>query len=198
MFTDMATSKQCSVCKKELGPIHCTGCDDYFCKKDFKIHCEGMYAEMDKIVEKRNNLHDEINNAGQDNNQKSTLIDQINQWQDTTIEKVKHVAAQARRETIQLLNSKRTKINPEFKSFSEELVHWKKTENYVEHDLARLNEMINKFKQDLRQTSQRTMIKLCTDQSDGVNWNRLIYVKEVINNEQRQPVRTSKLITYFS
>jgi hypothetical protein len=58
--------------------------------------------------------------------------------------------------------------------------------------------MINKFKQDLRQTSQRTMIKLCTDQSDGVNWNRLIYVKEVINNEQRQPVRTSKLITYFS
>jgi hypothetical protein len=200
MFSEMATSNRCSVCSKELGPMHCTGCDAYFCKKDFKIHCEGMLAEMDKIVEERNHLQDEINKGTQDYNHNNPLIDQINKWRDITIEKVKQVAAQVCQEAIQLLNSKRPKINTEFKGFSEELAHLKETENYVEHDLARLNQKIDQFKQDLKQLTQPSTIKLYTEKSDGVDWNRLIYVKEeqdYVNTQQQQQQPNSKLIGYF-
>jgi chromosome segregation ATPase len=194
----MATPKQCSMCNKELGPMYCTGCDKYFCWKDLKTHREGMFTEMDRIVEERNRLQDVINDGIQPNDQQSPLIEQIDQWQNITIEKVKQVAAQARQQAIQLLNSKRTKINIEFKSFSQELAHLKESENYAEHELTRLNEMIDQFKQDLRQSAQPTTIELHTEQSDGINWNRLIYVaeKQIFTNNQLQA--PSKLNSYFS
>jgi uncharacterized phage infection (PIP) family protein YhgE len=193
----MATSKQCSVCNKELGPMHCTGCDEYFCRKDFKIHCEKLVTEMDKIVEERNGLQDEITKGIQYNDQQNPLIEQIDTWQKSTIEKVKQVAAQARQQASELLNAKRVKIHTEFKSFSEELAHLKESENYVEHDLKRLNQMINQFKQDLKQATQPTTIVLHTEQSDEINWESLIYVdeKQAFNNKRRQTTVIGKLMS---
>jgi len=201
MSVEMTTSKRCSRCNKELGPMYCTGCDEYFCWKDFKIHREEIFTEMDKIVEERNRLQDAINTEVQHNDQQSPLIAQIDKWQNSTIEKVKQVAAQARQQAIELLNSKRMKINTEFKNFSQELVRLKESENYVEHDLTRLNKMISQFKQDLRQSTQPTTIELRTEQSDRINWDILIYVEEKqtsIAYQQRQQQATSKLMSYFS
>jgi predicted double-glycine peptidase len=181
--------------------MYCTGCDEYFCSKDFKTHREGIFTEMDKIVEERNRLQDVINNTLQSNDQQNPVIEHINQWQNNIIEKVKQVAAQARQQAIELLNSKRIKINTEFKDFSQELAHLKESEDYVEHDLRRLNQMISQFKQDLRQSTQPTTIKVHTEQSDGINWDSLIYVEEKetpTNNQQRQQQTGSKLNSYFS
>jgi hypothetical protein len=198
MSTEMATPKQCSMCNKELGPMYCTGCDKYFCWKDLKTHREGMFTEMDRIVEERNRLQDVINDGIQRNDQQSPVIKQIDKWENSTIEKIKQVATQARQQAIQLLNFKRMKINTEFKSFSQELAHLKESENYAEHELTRLKKMIDQFKQDLRQSAQPTTIELHTEQSDGINWNRLIYVaeKQIFTNNQLQA--PSKLNSYFS
>jgi chromosome segregation ATPase len=181
--------------------MYCTGCYEYFCLKDFKTHREGIFTEMDKIVEERNRLQDVINNTVQSNDQQNPVIEQINQWQNNIIEKVKQVAAQARQQAIQLLNSKRVKINTEFKNFSQELAHLKESKDYVEHDLRRLNQMISQFKQDLGQSTQETAIKIHTEKSDEINWNSLIYVEEKeisTNNQQRQQQTASKLNSYFS
>jgi septal ring factor EnvC (AmiA/AmiB activator) len=179
------------MCNKELGPMHCTGCDEYFCWKDFKTHREGMFTEMDKIVEERNRLQDEITNGIEHNDQQNLLIEQIDKWQKDIIEKVKQVAAQARQQASELLNAKRVKINTEFKSFSQELADLKESENYVEHDLTRLNQMISQFKKDLRQSTQPTTIVLHTEQSDEINWETLIYVEEM------QATVIGKLMSYF-
>jgi hypothetical protein len=195
----MATSKRCSASCKEPGPMYCTGCDKYFCRKHFKIHSEEMFAEMDKIIEERNHLQNEINIEIQDNNQQNPLIEQIDQWQKRTIEKVKQVAAQARQQASELLNAKRVRLNTEFKSFSQELAHLKESENYVEHDLTRLNQMINKFKLDLKQSTQPTTVVLHTEQSDNINWESLIYVEEkaASTNKQWEASVISKLMSYI-
>jgi hypothetical protein len=202
MSAEMTTSKQCSKCNKELGPMHCTGCDEYFCSKDFKTHREEMFTEMDKIIEERNRLQDAINTeVAQHNDQQSHLIAQIDKWQNSTIEKVKQVAAQARQQAIELLNSKRMMVNTEFKNFSQELARLKESENYVEHDLIRLNKMINQFKQDLRQSTQPATIEFRTEQSDMIDWDSLIYVEEKQTStadQERQQQATSKLMSYFS
>ena len=190
----MATSNRCSTCNKELGPNYCIGCDKYFCWKDFKTHREDIFTKMDRIVEERDRLQHEINTLAQSDNQQSPLLDQIDKWRDMTIEKVKQVAAQVRQDAIQLLNSKRTKISTDFKSFSQELVHLKETENYVEHDLTRLNQMISQFKQDLTQSTGPISIKLYKEKSDAMDWNQLIYVREeqTYTNVQQQQT-TGKL-----
>ncbi len=198
MVREMATSRRCSTCNKDPGTMHCTGCDEYFCWRDFKTHREGMFGEMDKIVEERNRIQDAMNNGPQSHAQQSPLLQQIDKWQNSTIDKVKQVAAQARQQAIELLNSKRMKMTTEFTSFSKELAHLKESENYVEHDLSRLNQMINQFKQDLRQSAQPTTVKLHTEHSEKINWDSLIYVEEVSTfntNNQQQVAR--KLIHCF-
>jgi chromosome segregation ATPase len=192
----MAASKRCSMCKKELGPMHCTGCDEYFCCKDFKTHREGIFTKLDEIIEERNHLEVEVKTVTQNNNQKNPLLDQIDKWRDDTIEKVKQVAAQVRQEAIQLFNSKRTKISTDFQSLSQELTDLKKSENYAEHDLTRLSQMINNFIEDLAQATKPAMIKLYTGQSDAIDWNHVIYVRdEQIYTDMKQQQTTGKLHT---
>jgi hypothetical protein len=188
----MASSKRCSACEKELGPMYCTGCEKYFCWKDFTTHREGMFTVIDKIVEERNRLQDAINNEIQHSDQPNPLIEEINQWQKSTIKKIELVAAQARAQATELLNAKRVKINIEFKSFSQELARLRESKNYVEHDLTRLNQMISQFKKDLRQSAQAPTIVLHTEKSDGINWESLLYVEE-----RQATVVVGKLVNFF-
>jgi hypothetical protein len=147
---------------------------------------------MDEIVERRNDLMGNINDSAPQNNTRSPLITRIDKWEKSTIDNVKQAADRARQQVDQLSNSKRTKITTEFKTFSQELAHLKETENFVEHDLTRLNKMIDNFYQDLQQITQPAMIELHTEESDRIQWNRLIYVEEKSNytryqRQQQQP-----------
>ncbi len=170
-------AKGCSMCEKQAGSVYCTGCDGYFCWKDIKTHREGMFIEMDKIVEERNHLQDQLNNGAQLNSQQNPVIEQIDVWEKNIIAKVKQAAAKARQQAIELLNAKRMKINTEFESFTKELIRLKDSEDYVEHDLTRLNQMIGQFKQGLKDSTQPNKIVLHTEQSNGINWERLIFVE---------------------
>ena len=172
----------------------CTGCEKYFCWKDFETHRNDMFVELDKIVEERNRLQEALNNEIPRNDETSPLLEQIDQWQRSTIAKVKQVAAQVRQQTVELLNRKQAKISEEFKSFSQELVKLRESENYVEHDLGRLKQKIDQFKQDIKQSTQPATMVLHTDQSDQIHWESLIYVeeKQVVASNPRQATTTSK------
>ena len=190
----MATPKLCSQCNKKPGPMYCTGCDKYLCSKDFKTHREEMFTELDKIVEERNHLQETIHIEAASNDQKSPLLEQIDQWKRNTIAKVEQVAARVRQQTIELLNGKQAKINEEFRSFSQELIELRESENYVEHDLERLKEKIKQLKKDIRQSTQPINILLHTDQSDKIQWESLIYIeeKQMSANDSRQAFNESK------
>ncbi len=168
--------------------MHCTGCDAYFCAKDFRGHREILFTEMEEVIGERNKIQEKINKATKQKDSRNPLIEQINAWEKITMEKVQLAAQHARQQAIQLLNSKCMKITDEFKSFSAELSDLKETENYVEHDLARAKQTIHQFQQDLRQLDQPDTIELNTKVSDGIKWNQVIYIQEKpINAERQQP-----------
>jgi hypothetical protein len=84
----MAKANRCSTCQKQPGAMYCIGCDAYFCAKDFRGHREILFHEMDGLVGERNDLQEKINKATQNNDCRSPLIEQINKWEKTTIDKV--------------------------------------------------------------------------------------------------------------
>ena len=175
----MASSKQCDTCSRPSASIHCIGCDKYFCNRDFVGHRNVLSGEIEKIVENRNQVQEAINNSIQPGNaQHSPVIAEIDKWEKTIIKKVKDVAAKTRERAIQLLTSNQTKIQTEFKKFSQELAALRESEDFIEPDLDRLNQMINQFKLDIKQSTQPT-IKLNTEQSDQVVWENSIYVDEI-------------------
>ena len=198
----MASSRLCTTCNKPPASMYCIGCEGCFCNKCFRLHRQAMLGQMDDIIESRNQLQQEINNSAQSNSQQSPIITEINKWETSTIEKVKKVAAQARQQTIQLLNADKIKIDNEFKIFSQELATLQESEDYVEHDLERLKQKINQFKLDVKQSTQPTTIQLHTEQSDQINWGTLIYVEEIrlrtVRNNQQTPRKSYSQMTYFS
>jgi len=183
----MTTSKQCSTCQKPTGIMHCTGCDAHFCSKDFRTHRDTLFKEMDKIVEERNVLQAKISQTTQTSDSRHPLIEQIDEWEKTTIRKVQETAEQTREQVHKALSSKRVKITNEFKSFSQKLADLKETEDFVEHDLARLKQMIQQLHQDLQKLNQPVTIELCTEQSDQIQWNNLIYVRDIKIQEFAPP-----------
>ena len=196
----MAKANRCSTCQKQSGAMHCIGCDAYFCAKDFRGHREILFNEMEVLIEKRNDLQEKINKIPQKNDCDSSLIEEINKWEKLIIEKVKKVAETARQEAFQLINSKRVKITDEFKSFSAELADLKESENFVEQDLESLKQKIREFHQDLTQLTQPATIELNTKESDGIQWNRLIYVQEkptIAGRQQPQKQATGTFHTSY-
>jgi hypothetical protein len=171
-------ANRCSVCQKQLGTSYCTGCGVYFCTKDFKSHREILSSGMDAVITHRNDLQGKITKATQRYDPHSPLIAQIDEWQRVMIEKIKLVAENTRQQISQLLNSKRVKLNNDFRRFSHELVNLKETENFVEHDLSRLKQMIHKFNLELKQLTKPLTVELHTEQSNRIVWNQLIYAEE--------------------
>ena len=135
-----------------------------------------MFAEIDKIIEERKCLQKQIS-AMEKQRTSSPLIKQIEQWRDSTIEKVRQVATNACQQVNHLLNSEKMKLSGEFKDFSSELAHLKESKNFVEKDLAQLNQKINDFKKALTQVTQSSSIVLQVERSNAIDWQGLIYVE---------------------
>jgi len=176
VLADMTTSKGCSMCPKRTGTYFCTGCHAHFCKKDFHNHRGMLNNQLDGFVEDRNALQEKITKATQQKDINSPLLSQIDQWQKVTIEKVKQAADQARQHVIQILDSKRVEITSDFEKFSKELIQLRETEDFVEQDLKRLKKTIDQINQDVKKLAQPSEIELHVDESQEIQWNRLIYV----------------------
>lgn len=156
----MTSSNECDVCNKPSAWIHCTGCDKYFCSKDFKRHREVLFGETDKIVESRDELQEAMNRSMQSDDQQSSLLAKIDEWKRTTIKKVL-----VRHQVTNLLNINRIKIHTKFKNFSQELARLRESEDFIERDLTRLNKLLDQFILD---------IKLHTEERYQNNKNQLV------------------------
>jgi len=148
--------------------------------------------QLDGFVEDRNALQEKITKATQQKDINSPLLSQIDQWQKVTIEKVKQAADQARQHVIQILDSKRAEITSDFAKFSKELIQLRETEDFVEQNLKRLKKTIDQINQDVKKLAQPSEIELHVDESQEIQWNRLIYVVDNTNYVANQQQRTGK------
>lgn len=178
------------MCKKGRGTCLCNGCKACFCRKHFKDHQAKLLDELDKCIGDRDNLQEKINKADHHDGFVSPTLLQIDEWERLTIEKVTQVADQTRLQLTSLLISKRLDIATKFRKVSDELGQLKETEDFVEHDLVRLKEMICEIKQDCEHLAETSSIELHVEQSDQIDWSRLIYVAEKSahseNNQDQQ------------
>jgi hypothetical protein len=154
--------------------------------KDLKNHHGQLLNDLDVLAEDRNGLQEKINQAIQQNPPPDRLLSQIDEWQKATIEKVKHAADQARQQVNTILNARRSVILSKFEKFSKDLIHLKETEEFVHDDLTRLQGMIQDLNQDLQQLAHPSSIELCTEESNQVVWNCLIYVEQTPTHTQNQ------------
>ncbi|CAF3763546.1 unnamed protein product [Rotaria sp. Silwood1] len=174
----MATSNRCSICRKRTGTSICPGCKVLFCNEDFNSHRELLLNELYGLTVDRNELQAKINEAASNKKSANQFLEQIDEWQRKTIEKVKEAADLARQQVSKIMNFKLEEITEQFQTLSQELKELQETKDFVEQDLTRLKEEIRRLNEDLEQVAQSPAIKLNTKQSDQIVWQRMIYVEE--------------------
>jgi hypothetical protein len=183
----MAASKSCSKCEKGRGTFFCVGCEAYFCRRCYEQHRQEMANHLEGFFGHHNELRQQINKETEEKNFDSSLMIEIEDWQTKTIEKVKRVAEQAKQQVVKLLNSKKTEIKSEFEKFSEELIQLKENDDFLEYDLERLKQTVDQLNQKLKELSKQPEIKLCKEQSDQIEWDTLIYIREKTSFAAPQP-----------
>jgi adenylosuccinate synthase len=106
----MATSTaQCVKCgSKGVGIFKCQGCSNIFCRKHAGEHRDNLSQQLDGIVHEHDQLHQLIN---QEKNDYHPLINQINQWEENSIQKIQKVAQTIRQEIGQHIKSQKGRFH---------------------------------------------------------------------------------------
>ncbi|CAF1396863.1 unnamed protein product [Rotaria sordida] len=179
MATTVTESNLCSICNKPSARRFCIGCKKYFCPKDFKEHEQQLSIKFDnEIVRSHDELLEQIQKLEKSNSLSVDLFDQIEQWKNTTINKVKKAAEKAQHELTELINKQRITIIKQLEPITREIRCRREEENFVENDIDELKQKINDIKQKLEQFAQKDTTQTIIVNNDQIDWNRLIYIQE--------------------
>jgi len=136
---------KCYKCREEITTYMCKGCSQHFCVDDLMKHREELKLQFHQIEDQRNQfaqtLDDEKNNH--------PLIQQITQWEQISIEKIRQTAEEQRN----LIQQYSQTIEVKLRSFTEEMEKTVKKKDFNEIILKKLQIQLEDLKNQLYQTN---------------------------------------------
>ena len=109
---------KCSICNKEKITYSCHGCSKKFCLDDLNRHRQNLREELDHIQNDYDQLRQNLNDQKIDP-KKYPLVEQIDQWERNSIEKIKQMAQQCPDKVIQCSNGYLLNIEQTLKDLAE-------------------------------------------------------------------------------
>ncbi|CAF1210525.1 unnamed protein product [Rotaria sordida] len=157
----------------------CVGCKKYFCKEHLNEHEQQLAIKFDnEIVRSHDQILNEIQKLEESNNLSVALFAQVEQWKQTTINKVEEAAERACHELTKLIDKQRIAIKKQLEPITKEIRSHREDENYFEDDLDRLQTKLNEIQRSIEQFVQKDTTKTVIVDNDQIDWNRIIYIRE--------------------
>jgi chromosome segregation ATPase len=104
----------CSICEEEMSTFICRGCSKDFCFNHLTEHRQFLNTQLHYIQNDYNQFRQRIIDL-KNNPEQHLLIEEIDQWEINSIEKIKQRAKQCREilinYTIEILNQVELKLN---------------------------------------------------------------------------------------
>jgi len=147
-----APKAQCSVCCRETSAFICGGCTQYFCRQDLTEHIQKLSRELEEIENDHDEFRQTLNDQKGDSKKRS-LIQEIDKWEEDSINKIKQTAEQCRQELIDCTNKFIIKIENKLNDLAGRLKEVRKENEFNEIDLYRFQENLNKLKEELVEPS---------------------------------------------
>ncbi|CAF4628474.1 unnamed protein product, partial [Rotaria sp. Silwood2] len=192
----MATKNEpnlCSICNKSPGIRFCFGCNKQFCPKDLREHEKQLAMKFDnEVVRSHDELLDQIQQLEKSNYLSLDLFAQIEQWKQTTINKVERAAEKAQHELAELIDKKRIKATKQLQSITKEIRSRREEEIFVENDIDQLKQQIDKIRQQLGKLIQKDKTQSIIIENNHIDWNQLLHIRKIEDEhdieEQQQSV----------
>ncbi|CAF3059041.1 unnamed protein product [Rotaria sp. Silwood2] len=171
-------SNLCSICNKPSARSFCIGCKKYFCRKDFQEHEQHLSITFDnEIVRSHDELLDLLQKLEKSNYLSLHVFAKIEQWKETTINKVEKAAEKVRYEFIQLIEDQKITIIKQLEPITKEIRSLRE-ENVIETDINRLGKKINEMRQKLKEFTQKDANESIIVSDEQIDWSRLIYIRQ--------------------
>jgi hypothetical protein len=154
---------QCATCGKDKVAYKCEGCSQTFCFNHLADHRQILIQQLDDLENERNLFRQTL--SEQSNHlQIYSLLQQINQWEKDSINKIQQSAEEARQLVLKGAGDNRNEIEIKLRKLTEELKQIRQEDDFNE---IHLNQFQQKFKELEEQFQKPTNISLREENSAG-------------------------------
>ena len=139
---------RCATCAKDKSIVRCEGCLQSFCLNHLLEHRQQLTKQLDEIqmtrdlfrqtlIEHINNSHDHL------------LINEINRWQQDSIDLITKTAEEARQKVHKYLNRYSSEMEKKLNELTEQLRESRKENDFMERDLQQWNQQLTQMSEEL-------------------------------------------------
>ncbi|CAF0981359.1 unnamed protein product [Adineta steineri] len=179
----MANNKTlCYTCNEGKITFHCKGCSKEFCLTDLIEHCEILTNALHSITYQYNEFKQKINEQKQ-NPQNNLLIEQINQWEIESIDKIQQKAQEYRENVTKSSQICMNDIEMKFKDFDEQIKQIQKENEFNEIHLNYLRSQLKEMTKELNNPSN---ISIKEDSQSFINEIPIVSSKKPKFNKWKQ------------
>ncbi len=150
------SGNQCTICGKENATIKCSGCSAGFCFRDLLGHRQQLSKELDN-VEYQRNLFRQTLTEQRTTPQNHSLVKQINQWEEKSIEIIQQTADEARQVLLKSTSRNINQIEMKLRHFTEEIHHIREENDFNEIHLYQLKKKLQGLEDQLNNPSNITI-----------------------------------------
>ncbi|CAF0915943.1 unnamed protein product [Adineta steineri] len=144
---------QCFTCNKDKITYSCDGCLQRFCLIHLPEHQQRLNEELNHIIDDYNEFEERLINERKQNPHNLSLIDQIDQWEINSIDKIKQKAKECREIVIKSSQTFLNNIEKQFNDLSEQIKQIREENEFNEINLKYLTNQLMKINQELNNPS---------------------------------------------
>ncbi|CAF0781858.1 unnamed protein product [Adineta steineri] len=139
------TKNNCSVCIKLAGVFLCHGCEKNFCQLHASEHREHLQKSMNVIYHNYDSVKQNIKGQTTEQYQHSLMV-QVNQWEQESIEKIRQYAQETRQELTITVRQRSDNLKEKLEQLKQELDKARQTGGFYENDLKEWTEKLNEIR----------------------------------------------------
>lgn len=140
-----STKKTCCICARNKITYICEGCSHHFCLDHLAEHRKNLGEQLDQIENDHNELRQAISDQRK-NPTASSSIEQINQWEMDSINKIKQIAAQYRQKLTNYSNRCVIGIEKRLSDLAQQLKEMHQENEFTEIDINHFKERLSILK----------------------------------------------------
>ena len=142
----------CVTCGKEKVAYKCDGCTQTFCFNHLAEHRQVLEKELDHVEDQRNLFRERLTEQTT-NPQKHALIEQINRWENDSINKIQQTAKEARKVLLEHTTEHMNNIEVKLTDLTTQLKVIREENDFNEIHLDQFRQKLKQLEDELNKPS---------------------------------------------
>lgn len=148
MSTTPTVKKQCFACKKASRTFNCEGCSQNFCADCLTKHLQELKKNLTTIENENEQFRQKLTEQKKEP-KKRALIQQIDDWEETSINTIKQTAQQCRQRLVNYTSKFIANVENKQNDLSKQIKQLAQENQFNEIDLDELKEKLQLLKDQL-------------------------------------------------